>query len=229
MINSLVKSALLKESTGKTMFITFGRFNPPTRGHEKLLNLVRNMAYAADGSFLIFPSKSTDASKLPLGGDVEAKLSKVKNPLDPAFKISLMKQAFPDLAKEIVNTIDKGIVNILHALAYVYNIKTSGRSDYSSVVIVVGEDRASEFENLANKYNGIESSHGFYNFEEIKVEKVSRSIEDGGDDISASKARAMALANDLTGFLEAMPSTLPKDKAEGLFNKLRIIYQVSDE
>ena len=71
---------------GETLTTAFGRFNPPTVGHEKLLGAARKAA--AGGSLKIYPSRSQDAKK---------------NPLDPDMKISYMKKMFPDYEEEIVN------------------------------------------------------------------------------------------------------------------------------
>ena len=74
------------EKTKGTLTIAFGRFNPPTTGHEKLLDTVA--ANSDDGDYIIIPSRSQD---------------KKKNPLDADTKVSVMRQMFPQHGERIVN------------------------------------------------------------------------------------------------------------------------------
>ena len=116
------------DKTGQTLTIVFGRFNPPTIGHKKLLD---QAASVADGDLRIYPSRSFDPKK---------------NPLDPNQKASLMKQMFPDHSDNIIN--DESIRTVFDAL------KAAKEEGYSDVQIVVGSDRVAEFDSLAQKYYG---------------------------------------------------------------------------
>jgi len=114
-----------------TISITFGRFNPPTIGHEKLLDKVSREAKTSGGEYRIYPSRSEDPKK---------------NPLDAGTKIKYMRQAYPDHANAIVDNGD---------MRTIFDVLSSLDADgYSSVNIVVGGDRVSEFNRLAQKYNG---------------------------------------------------------------------------
>jgi hypothetical protein len=114
---------------GDTITVAFGRFNPPTVGHEKLLKAAKKAA--TGGDLKIYPSRTQDSKK---------------NPLDPDMKISFMKKMFPDFEENIINDDEmRSIFNVLIAAA---------EAGYSNVNIVVGSDRQAEFENLAQKYNG---------------------------------------------------------------------------
>ena len=116
------------EST-ETLTVAFGRFNPPTVGHGKLLAAAKKAAQGED--MKIYPSRSQDAKK---------------NPLDPDMKVSYMKKMFPEYSENIVNDDEmKSIFNVL---------TTADEQGYRNVNIIVGSDRQSEFENLATKYNG---------------------------------------------------------------------------
>ena len=85
------------EKTKGTLTVAFGRFNPPTTGHEKLLNTVASSS--DDGDYVIVPSRSQD---------------KKKNPLDPDTKIGVMRQMFPDHSEKIVNDpANKTILDVL--------------------------------------------------------------------------------------------------------------------
>ena len=128
-----------QESALDTLTITFGRFNPPTVGHGKLLDAAKRASEGGD--IKIYPSRSQDPKK---------------NPLDPDMKISFMKKMFPDYAESIINDSDmKTIFNVL---------VTASEDGYANVNIIVGSDRQAEFENLAQKYNG-----QLYNFDLIRV------------------------------------------------------------
>ena len=97
---------------GETLTTAFGRFNPPTVGHEKLLGAARKAA--AGGQLKIYPSRSQDPKK---------------NPLDPDMKISYMKKMFPDYEEEIVNDAEmKTIFDVL---------KTADADGFKNVNIVV--------------------------------------------------------------------------------------------
>ena len=125
--------------TTETLTVAFGRFNPPTVGHGKLLAAAKKASAGED--MKIYPSRSQDAKK---------------NPLDPDMKVSFMKKMFPDYSENIVNDDEmKSIFNVL---------TTADEQGYRNVNIIVGSDRQSEFENLATKYNG-----DLYNFENIRV------------------------------------------------------------
>ena len=115
-----------KKGEGETLTTAFGRFNPPTVGHEKLLGAARKAA--AGGALKIYPSRSQDAKK---------------NPLDPDMKVSYMKKMFPDYEEEIIN--DSEMKTIFDVL------KTAEADGFKIVIIIVGAVRQAEFEILAQK------------------------------------------------------------------------------
>lgn len=227
----MIKHLILEElkKSGKTAFMTFGRFNPPTRGHEKLVTTISNKAFSEDGDFFIFPSKTTDANKLPADKSTDIKLNKVKNPFEFSFKFEIMKKAFPALSKNIINSEKEKIVNVLNALVYIYERKQSGKPIYQNVSIIVGGDRVDEFKKLVEKYNDIESAHGYYKFDTITVEGISRELAHGGDDISSSKMREWAVNGDFENFKKGCPNSFSSDDATIMYNKLRAVYQVESQ
>jgi hypothetical protein len=181
-----------------TIAITFGRFNPPTIGHEALIKRVAREA--KNGEYRIYPSRSQDPKK---------------NPLDPGTKIKFMRKAYPEHANAIIaNDGMRSIFDVLTAL---------DSEGYSGVTLVVGGDRVSEFNSLANKYNG-----KLYNFETIDVVSAGERDPDseGVEGMSASKLRKAAAEDDFKTFDQGMPQGLSKnDKAE-LYNTLRGSMQV---
>ncbi len=181
------------EKTRGTLTIGFGRFNPPTAGHEKLLSKISDTAEG--GEYTIYPSHSVDPQK---------------NPLDTEDKVLFMKKLFPDHSNNIVY--DPAIRTIFDALAHA---DTQG---YSSINIVVGADRQKEFEGIANKYNG-----QLYNFDAINVISAGERDPDaeGVEGMSASKLRALAADGDFEGFKKGLPKAAKGVVARELFNTVQ--------
>ena len=185
-----------------TISITFGRFNPPTVGHEKLLAKVAQEAKSSGGEYRIYPSRSQDPKK---------------NPLDPGSKIKYMRLAYPDHANAIVDSDDmRTIFDVLQAL---------DNDGYSDVRIVVGGDRVSEFNSLATKYNG-----DLYTFDQIKVVSAGGRDPDaeGVEGMSASKMRKAAVEGDFDTFDDGIPAGLSKKDRETLYLLLRQAMQVEE-
>jgi len=186
-----------KEATEKGVVFTFGRFNPPTTGHEKLMKKVTSLAKGND--YKIFASQSNDAKKNPLGYKE---------------KVQLLRKIFPKYGRNIVY--DKKIKNSLDALVYLY------KQGYTKVTMVVGADRVPDFKKLLNKYNGEKSRHGYYDFSDgINIVSAGERDPDSDDvsGMSASKMRAAAQSGDFKSFAKGLPDNYG-DKI-GVFNLLR--------
>ena len=176
-----------------TLTLAFGRFNPPTVGHGKLLAAAKKAA--AGGDLKIYPSRTQDAKK---------------NPLDPDMKVSYMKKMFPEYEENIVNDDEmKSIFNVL---------VTASEQGYGNVNIIVGSDRQSEFENLAQKYNG-----ELYDFNLIRV--ISAGVRDadaeGVEGMSASKMRKAVMDDDFESFRRGTPKDLDDGDTRALFDAVR--------
>jgi len=188
--------AYLKEDSGEVVF-AFGRFNPPTIGHEKLFDAVKKLSRGSQ--YRIYPSQSQDPKK---------------NPLDFKLKVKFLRKMFPKYARNIMA--DKGVKNAFDVVVKLYD------QGYTRVTMVAGEDRVIEFEKLLNKYNGVKGRHGFYQFEGGIIVKSAGARDpdaEGAVGMSASKLRAAANDNDLKTFAKGMPKGF-KD-VEGLFNAVR--------
>ena len=175
--------------------ITFGRFNPPTIGHEKLLKKVAQEAKGKGGEYRIYPSRTEDPKK---------------NPLDSGTKIRFMRQAYPDHANAIIDN---------EEMRTIFDVLTGLDADgYSSVNIVVGGDRVSEFNSLATKYNG-----DLYTFDEIKVSSAGDRDPDGEgvEGMSASKMRKAAMEGDQESFNKGIPAAMSKKDKEAMYLTLR--------
>ena len=188
-------SDFLTEST-KDVTFTFGRYNPPTIGHEVLFDAVKKQARS--GAYRIYTSKSQD---------------KKKNPLEFKEKIKYVRKLFPKHARAVMG--DKNIRTVFDIVNVLYE------QGFTKVTMVVGSDRVVEFNALLDKYNGVKGRHGFYNFEQINVVSAGNRDPDldGAAGMSASKLRELAQQNDLAKFAKGLPSGF-KDTS-GLFNAVR--------
>jgi len=184
--------------------VVFGRFNPPTIGHQKLLDRAAKEADKRGYELRIYPSRSQDAKK---------------NPLTPQMKISYMRQMFPDYADSIVD--DKGAKTI-------FNVLTGANEEgHTNMIIMVGADRLGEFQGLSHKYNG-----ELYNYDELEVVSAGDRDPDSEDDVtgmSASKLRLAAAEGDFIKFAKGVPDTLGNMEKIELFNVLRRSMGVTEE
>ena len=188
------------EKTKGTLTIAFGRFNPPTTGHEKLLDTVASSS--DDDDYMIVPSRSQD---------------KKKNPLDADTKVSVMQKMFPKHKNKIVN--DKANRTIFDVLKKAHN------DGYTNVRIVGGGDRVKEFDKLANDYNG-----KLYQFDKVEVMSAGDRDPDSDDvtGMSASKQRKAAAEGDIKAFMKGVPKSLSQKDAEELFKKIRTAMNIKE-
>ena len=189
------KEHYLEEAAAETVTLNWGRFNPPTIGHEKLLDVSMSKG---SGVHRVYATQSQDNKK---------------NPLDWKTKIKYMRKVFPKHARHIL--MDKRAKTIFDVLTIAHD------DGFKNVELFVGQDRLKEFETLVNKYNGVKGRHGFYNFVNIKILSAGDRDPDadGAEGMSASKMRAAAADNDLVAFSRGLP---PRYRdAEGLMNDVR--------
>ena len=187
----------IKEAKGRSIAFTFGRFNPPTIGHEKLINKV---AQQRTDDYKIYLSKSEDTGK---------------NPLNARVKLATMKQMFPRHARNIMLNPSNMILDIATELY---------KKGYSNVTFVAGSDRVREFDTILKKYNGVKSRHGLYDFDSINVASAGERDPDadGATGMSASKMRAAAKDKDFDTFKKGLPSSFANSKnAQDLFKNVR--------
>ena len=191
-------SDYLAEATKEVTFV-FGRFNPPTTGHEKLFDTLKKVSKGS--AYRIYASKSED---------------KKKNPLAFNDKVKFMRKLFPKHARNIMA--DKDVRTALDIVVKLYD------QGFTKVTMVAGSDRVKEFEKLLNKYNGQKSRHGFYQFEgDINVVSAGKRDPDseGVDGMSASKMRMAAEFGELSAFSAGLPSNINQKLATDLYNAVR--------
>ena len=188
-----------KEDLGD-LTVVFGRFNPPTIGHQKLLDAAKKVA--GKGSLKIYPSRTQD---------------KKKNPYDPDEKVDIMKQMMPDHAENIIN--DPNSKTIFDVLKQGYD------DGYSNVKIVVGADRVKEFAKLSGDYNG-----KIYDYLGVEVVSAGDRDPDaeGVEGMSASKMRKAAADNDFKTYRSGIPTNIDDKTAKVMMNTLRKRMQVKE-
>ena len=184
-MRKLEKFSLYEALTGKgEVVFTFGRFNPLTTGHEKLINKVKSVAGSND--YKIFPSHTQNQNK---------------DSLPHSLKIAYMRKMFPRHARNIIA--DKKAMTAMNIATSLYD------QGYTELTMVVGSDRVREFERLLTTYNNVSGKrHGFYNFKKIKVVSVGDRDPDADDvsGMSASKMRQAAVDGKVQEFESGVPS-----------------------
>jgi hypothetical protein len=169
----------LFEDSSKHVTFCFGRMNPPTVGHEQVLNTMKSQG----GAMMIFVSQSQDPKK---------------NPLDYGTKIKFIKEMFPQYANDVVE--NPSLNTVVKVASYLYE------QGYTDATFVAGSDRLEDMKKLLNAYNGVEGkAHGFYKFDVLDFVS-SGEREDGAEGVagvSASGARAAAAGNDFKAFRAA--------------------------
>lgn len=186
-------SQFLKELPSNTVVFAFGRFNPPTTGHELLVKSVKKLAAQNKAAHAIYASKSQDAKK---------------NPLTVDKKVHYLKLMFPGTNFVAANPTERTFMEAAKAL----------NKKYKNIIMVAGSDRIAEYERILNTYNGKE-----FNFDTVQVISAGDRDPDADDaaGMSASKMRAVASKGDYSQFKKGLPSTMRDIDGRRLMNDVR--------
>ncbi len=191
-----LRELFLKEDDRSTAVFAFGRFNPPTIGHQKLIKSVIDTAQKANGKAYLFLSHKQNAKTDPLTFDEKQKY---------------IQQFYPTLAVG-----DAGANTIIKALQ---KIQSEGRT---KIIMVAGSDRVEEFQKLLNQYNGKPDKAGndLYKFDSIAVVNAGQRDPDaeGVSGASASKARELAMKGQEHEFSKII---MGGDKGKVLYDKIQ--------
>lgn len=177
-------SELFEDDGKKVAVLTFGRFNPPTIGHAKLVDKILSIP----GDHVIVISHTQDNKKNPLFADE---------------KIALLNTMYP--GKNVFVAASKESPTIITAAANLY------QKGYTDLIIVVGADRVEAFNTLFNQYNGVFNANGIgYKFDSIKIVSAGERDPDadGAEGMSASKMREAAMSDDLESFKSGLDHSL---------------------
>lgn len=174
------------ESDGRICVLGFGRMNPPTIGHKKLIDTIVNKAKEVGGEPRMYLSHTQDSKK---------------NPLSYEQKLHYCQSAFGDVIK------DSNAKTIINALSEVYN------DGFDEVIYVGGEDRIGgedDVSSLIMKYNGVPDKKGNmpYDFSMIRFENAGKRNDNSDDPIekaSASLVRKLAADGNFEEFEKYIP------------------------
>ena len=189
-----------------TIVFAFGRFNPPTTGHEKLIQ--KTAKVAGSNPYRVFPSHTQNPKK---------------DPLPQALKTAYMRKMFKKYARNIVVSKSRNAIEIAVEL---YN------QGYKNLVMIAGSDRVKVFDSMLNQYNGVEGkAHGYYKFDSIEVVSAGERDPDaeGVAGTSASKMRAAAADGDYDSFVTGIPTTLPDGDKKKLYRDVRKYMGIREE
>ena len=188
----------LQEAKDDTVVFAFGRFNPMTVGHAKLMKAVETQGKSASAHF-VYASHSVDNKK---------------NPLEPKFKKKILAKAFP---RNKIEVSSKSMPTAMHIASHLFS------KGYKNLVMVAGDDRVQEFQTLLDKYNGTKGRHGEYKFDTIKVVSAGARDADADDASGASgtKMREYAARNDYESFAKYSPQTLSDREVKSVFDAVR--------
>ena len=187
-------SQFLKELPSKTVVFAFGRFNPPTSGHELLVKAVKKLADQNKADHAIYATKSQDAKK---------------NPLTVDKKVHYLKLMFPGTNFVAATPTERTFIEAAKAL----------NKKYKNIIMVAGSDRIEAFEKYLNLYNGKE-----FHFDTVQVISAGDRDPDSDDasGMSASKMRAVASKGDYSQFKKGLPSAMRDIDGRRLMNDVRV-------
>lgn len=196
------KQFFLEQEQNKTIVFAYGRYNAPTIGHEKLIDVVVNTAKQNNADYLIVPSHSTKPPK--------------KNPLTIDQKIEILKFMVPDSSR--VSDIGSTYINTLQKLQ---------EMGYENAIQVCGSDREPEFKNLVTAYNGKPDKTGKvpFNFQSFKFVSAGERDPDseGIEGMSASKLRNLAAEGNFEEFKKGMSELVPEEVKQNTYEQIRKI------
>lgn len=180
--------------------MTFGRMNPPTSGHELLLNLLLDKAKKLNAKPFVFVSQTQDPKK---------------NPLSFKEKIKFISQGMPQIKKYLV--LDATIKNPFEALRHLVSL------GYTDISVVVGSDRVSAFESMIRPYLNIADKTKSIDADVVKVISAVKRDPDSDDvsGMSASKMRILASSGDFLQFSSGVMSGLSEQQIKLLYKTVR--------
>ena len=191
-----------------TIVFAFGRFNPPTVGHEKLIKKVAQVA--GSNPFRIYPSFTTKPKT---------------DPLPHSLKVAYMRKMFKKYAKNIIA--DKDAKTAIMIAEKIF------KEGFKNLVMVAGSDRVREFSTLLNRYNDAPDKKGnqLFKFDSVKVVSAGERDPDaeGVEGMSASKMRVAAANSDFDSFKQGIPATLSDADKKKLYFDVRKYMGIREE
>lgn len=192
------KQYLAEQIEDKVAVIAYGRYNPPTIGHQKLIDVIKEISQKNNADGIVAPSHTQD---------------KDKNPLSYNEKEEILREM-----SEGVHIADQGktFISLLQFLQ---------QQGYTKIIHVAGSDRIPEFQKLIEAYNGKPDKKGIVPFSFKEYTFISAGERDpdsdGVEGMSATKLRLHAKEGDLESFKQGMSDRVDDSLKEETFNKIR--------
>jgi cytidyltransferase-like protein len=185
-----------EETTNKPVVMAYGRMNPPTTGHLKVIDKVKELAHKNKAKHVVIVSHTQDSKKNPLSGEQKVKHVKRYSPGTNVISSSKETPSFLDHAEK------------LHA------------AGHDHLIMVAGSDRVKEFHDILHKYNGPGKK---FNFKKIEVRSAGHRDPDseGAEGMSGTKMRQHAKNNDFSSFRQGIPSHVSDEHAKEIMHDTR--------
>lgn len=178
---------------GKSIVFTFGRMNPPTKGHEALLDSMLELATKVGAVPVVFLSRSVDTKK---------------NPLSFESRKNYCSKMFSSKLKFVDDSMIRSPIDAFRWIA------TQG---YTKVFMLAGGDRVEKYSDL------VERNKTRFEVCEILSAGDRDPDADGVSGISASKMRGFVKVGDFASFRKGLPSGCSEKTALDLFHELENI------
>jgi cytidyltransferase-like protein len=188
-----------EESSGKHHVMAFGRMNPPTTGHLKVIDKVKEIAKKHNAEHSVVTSHSQDSKKNPLSAS--QKIKHLKRYSSGTHFVASSKE-HPTFLHHAAELHKKGVTH-LH--------------------MVAGSDRVAEYKKKLNQYNGTHKG-ALYNFKKIQVHSAGHrdpDSEDSTEGMSGTKMREHAKNKDIKSFKKGVPSHVSDEHAKELMHDTR--------
>ena len=185
--------------SGKHVTFAFGRMNPPTTGHQKVVQKMHDVAKEKGGDIKLVVSHSQDSAK---------------NPLSAEQKLKHVKKFFPNTPTESASK---------EAPTFMHHLSKLDAEGYKHLTMIAGSDRVDEYKKLISKYNGVKGAHGQFNFDKAEVQSSGERDPDaeGAEGMSASKMREHAKNGNFAEFKKGVPHHVPERHAKEMYNDVR--------
>ena len=178
----------------KHIVFSYGRMNPPTAGHSKVVDKVHSHAQKIGANHAVIVSHSQNNKT---------------DPLHHEHKKEYLRHIHPE-------------VNFEHSTKehphFLAQLKKFHQEGHTHATMVVGSDRVKQFKALANKYNGKE-----YNYKKIHILSAGQRDPDaeGVAGISGTKMRNHASGNDFKSFKAGLHPNHSDEHAKKLYKATR--------
>jgi len=192
------KQYFIEQTDGKTAVIAYGRYNPPTTGHQKLIDKLEEIAFKNNAEAFLVPSHSQDG---------------IKNPLSYVEKEEILREMCNSAS---ILSQGKTLISLLQFLQ---------QQGYTHIIHIAGSDRIPEYQKLVEMYNGKPDKKGIIPFSFNRYEFISAGERDPDSEdvegMSASKLRLLAAEGNLDAFKQGMSNKVTDSLKQKTYNKIR--------